>query len=443
MKMNTVAISTLGCKVNQYETQAMLEIFEKKGYQVVDEKEKADVFVINTCTVTNTGDRKSRQLIRRALKNNPKAIIAVVGCYSQLEPDEVKEIKGVHVVLGTQNRSKIVEAVEEAAGKERPSVHVEDYQQQHQYEAIGIDNQIDKTRAYVKIQDGCDQYCSYCIIPYARGPVRSREEKEILHEVTKLVQNGYQEIVLTGIHLTSYGKDRKEPEALFPLIEKINAIPDLLRIRLGSLDPFWFKEDTIKKLMQLDKLCPHFHLSLQSGSDDILKKMARRYTTKDYWEIVSEIRRWNQNAAITTDIITGFPGETDADFHKTCQFIKDIEFSQVHIFKYSPRRGTKAAKDPNQISDKDKNKRSEILHEIVRKSRLQYMKKFMNQQVNVLFERYCTEGEDWMIGHTAEYLQVKALLNSENIKKIVPVTVTDIKKDFLIGSPVKNREKPK
>ncbi len=433
MNQKKVAISTLGCKVNQYETQAMLEMFEKKGYQVVAEKDAADIFVINTCTVTHSGDKKSRQLIRRALKNNPNAVIAVVGCYSQLEPEEVQRIEGVHVILGTQNRHKIVHEVETAMHHRTKTIHVNKYEKNHPYESLSIEKQTEMTRAYVKIQDGCNQYCSYCIIPFARGPVRSRKEWEVLDEVEHLISKGYQEIVLTGIHLTSYGKDRNEPKALLHLLDKLDSFTDLKRIRLGSLDPAWFNDQTINKLMRYKKLCHHFHLSLQSGTDRILKKMKRQYSADQYWDIVKEFRKHDPYVAITTDVITGFPGEKEEDFQKTCRFLEIIGFSDVHIFKYSPRKGTKAADDPEQIPENTKAKRSNILEAIVKMGKNEYMDQFIGKTVEVLFEQCASNDPEMMIGHTAEYLKVKTAYDQKLLKKMVLVKVLDFEMDYLRG----------
>ncbi|RQD69780.1 MAG: tRNA (N(6)-L-threonylcarbamoyladenosine(37)-C(2))-methylthiotransferase MtaB [Tindallia sp. MSAO_Bac2] len=441
MSHKKVAISTLGCKVNQYETQAMLEMFEKEGYRAVDETDETDVFVINTCTVTHTGDKKSRQLIRRALKKNPNAIIAVVGCYSQLEPEEVESIDGVDVILGTRNRHRIVDAVESAMKSAEKTVDVNCYDKEHFYEPISIEKQSDMTRAYVKIQDGCNQYCSYCIIPYARGPVRSRRTDEIIDEVKNLVNKGYQEVVLTGIHLTSFGKDKMEPEALLGLLKKIDGINSLKRIRLGSLDPAWFNSETVAKLMSCNKLCHHFHLSLQSGSDRILKKMNRQYDTNKYKDILKEIRKHDPDSAITTDIITGFPGETEKEFKETCRFLDENGFSEVHIFKYSPRKGTKAAEDPNQISENIKRERSEILHEIVEKNKSEYMKRFVGKTVKVIFEQTSSEDPSLMIGHTAEYLKVKVVSDKDCLKKMRLVYISHQQDDYLFGNIIYDKEK--
>lgn len=433
MNLKTVAISTLGCKVNQYETQAMLEMFEKNGYQIVSEKEAADVFVINTCTVTHTGDKKSRQMIRRALKNNPRAIVAVVGCYSQLEPEAVQGIQGVHVILGTQNRHRIVDEVEAVADQKGQSIQVKEYEKNPPYEALSIHKQAEMTRAYVKIQDGCNQYCSYCIIPFARGPVRSRQQQDILDEVEGLISKGYQEIVLTGIHLTSYGMDRKEPKALLGLLNKLDLLPGLERIRLGSLDPAWFDKEVIAILMNYNKLCHHFHLSLQSGTDRILKRMNRRYGVDEYMDIVKEFRKHDPKTAITTDVITGYPGETEEDFEETSRFLETLGFSEVHIFKYSPRKGTIAAADSDQIPEKTKVKRSEILESIVGKEKKKYRQQFIGKTLEVIFEQQISSNPAKMIGHTAEYLKVETKYEERLLKKMVSVKIVDMEAENLIG----------
>jgi len=339
--MDKVAFYTLGCKVNQYETEAMEEIFEKNDYVIVNSDEIADIYVINTCTVTNLSDRKSRQFISRAKKLNKDAIIAVVGCYSQVSPDEVEKIEGVDVIIGTTERNRILELCEKAKVENQRINIVRNIKSQKEFEPINIDDIKSKTRAYIKIQDGCSQFCSYCIIPYARGPIRSRSLDEIVEETQKLANAGFKEVVLTGIHVASYGKDT-DKTPLVKVLEEVGKVKGIDRIRLSSLEPTLIDENFMKSILKIGKVCDHFHLSLQSGSDTVLKRMNRKYTTSEYRNIVSIIRKYMPNAGITTDIIVGFPGETEDEFNETLDFVKEIGFSRIHVFKYSPRKGTPA-----------------------------------------------------------------------------------------------------
>ncbi|WDV44534.1 tRNA (N(6)-L-threonylcarbamoyladenosine(37)-C(2))-methylthiotransferase MtaB [Clostridiaceae bacterium M8S5] len=433
-RKKTVSTFTLGCKVNQYETQAMSELFVKAGYEVVKPGEFADIYVINTCTVTNLGERKSRQFIRKAKKNNEDAIIAVVGCYSQVSPKEVSLMEDVDIVLGTNERKKIVEFCEEYINENTKINAVGDIMSIDEFEELSIDAINDKTRAYLKIQEGCNQYCSYCIIPYARGRIRSRKIDNIRDEVKKLCKKGFQEIVLTGIHLASYGKDLKEG-SLIDVIEQIHDIEGLKRIRLGSLEPTLIDEEFMIKLSRLPKVCDHFHLSLQSGCDKILKRMNRKYTTKQYKDNVALIRKYMENAAITTDIIVGFPSETDEDFIETCNFVKEIEFSKIHVFKYSPRKGTPASKFDDQISGDVKNKRSKILIEIAQQLTNNYLQRFINQTVSVLFEQ--STGSDLVKGHTTNYIEVLSSGKKQLLHEIHDVYVSGIQNEVLVGKLLK------
>ncbi len=324
--MDKVAFYTLGCKVNQYETEAMEEIFEKNDYVIVNSDEIADIYVINTCTVTNLSDRKSRQFISRAKKLNKDAIIAVVGCYSQVSPDEVEKIEGVDVIIGTTERNRILELCEKAKVENQRINIVRNIKSQKEFEPINIDDIKSKTRAYIKIQDGCSQFCSYCIIPYARGPIRSRSLDEIVEETQKLANAGFKEVVLTGIHVASYGKDT-DKTPLVKVLEEVGKVKGIDRIRLSSLEPTLIDENFMKSILKIGKVCDHFHLSLQSGSDTVLKRMNRKYTTSEYRNIVSIIRKYMPNAGITTDIIVGFPGETEDEFNETLDFVKEIGFS--------------------------------------------------------------------------------------------------------------------
>lgn len=427
--MTKVAFYTLGCKVNQYETEAMEELFLKRGYTIVNPEDIADVYVINTCTVTNLGDRKSRQYIRRAKKINKNAIIAAVGCYSQIAPEEVEKIEEVDIIIGTTDRDKIVDLCEEARKEKRKINIVKNVKKHREFEKLNIEKVKSKTRAYMKIQDGCNQYCNYCIIPYARGPIRSRDIEDIIIEAKRLADAGFREIILTGIHVASYGKDIGNI-SLLDVIEKVSEIEGIERIRLSSMEPTFVDEKFMKKAINIEKLCDHFHLSLQSGCDTVLKRMNRKYTTKEYENIVDLIRKYMPNVGITTDIIVGFPGETEEEFNKTYEFVKKIGFSRIHVFKYSPRKGTPASKMDNQVHGNIKNERSDKLIKLGNELMDNFNSLFIGKVVDVLFEE---EKDGFYEGYTTNYIRVK-LKSSENIQgKILPVKIVDRKNDFLIG----------
>ena len=434
--MNTVAFYTLGCKVNQYETEAMAEIFQNKGYKIVDASDRADIYVINTCTVTNLGDRKSRQFIRRSKTKNENAVIAVVGCYSQMSPDEVLEIEGVDVILGTNDRNKIVEACESVKNENNKINLVEDIMKVKEFEELSIEEVKGKTRANLKIQEGCNQYCSYCIIPYARGPIRSRKPENIISEVKKLSAKGFKEVVLTGIHVASYGKDLGDIR-LIDIIESINDVNGIERIRLSSVEPTLITEDFMKRIKSLNKVCNHFHLSLQSGSDSVLKRMNRKYTTREYKDIVKRIRNYMPDVAITTDIIVGFPGESDEEFSETYEFVKEISFSKIHVFKYSPRAGTPAANRKDQIDGNIKNERSKNLIELGDKLMLKYNENFLGKEVDVLFEDNISGKPSYFEGYTTNYIKVIAKANKDLEGNISKVLVTKLDGDNLIGEILK------
>ncbi|NLC88417.1 MAG: tRNA (N(6)-L-threonylcarbamoyladenosine(37)-C(2))-methylthiotransferase MtaB, partial [Clostridiaceae bacterium] len=347
--MKTIAFCTLGCKVNQYETNAMIEQFIKRNYKIVEFDQKADVYIINTCTVTNMADRKSRQMLRRVKEINPKSIVVACGCYAQVAKDELKKISEIDLIYGTNEKNRIAEYVEEYINDKNKQELVTDVMYQKEFLDFGSTAYTEKTRAVIKVQDGCDRFCTYCIIPYARGHVRSRKIDSVIEEVIKIAQEGIKEVIITGIHVASYGKDFKEDISLIDLLEEINKIDGIERIRLGSLEPTLITEQFVKRLTKLEKICDHFHLSLQSGCDDTLKRMNRRYTTEQFEQSVKLLREYYPKVALTTDIIVGFPGETDEEFAKTYEFLKRINFYQMHIFKYSPRKGTKAALMNNQI----------------------------------------------------------------------------------------------
>lgn len=430
--MKTVAFYTLGCKVNQYETEAMGEIFEKAGYQIVESESLADVYVINTCTVTNLGDRKSRQFIRRAKRKNPEAIIAVVGCYSQTAPDEVQSIEGVNIILGTNDRNKIVEYVEKVQRENEKINAVKDIMEIHAFEEMKIDEIKGKTRAFLKIQEGCNQYCTYCIIPYARGPVRSRKIEDIMAEVKRLANNEFKEVVLTGIHVASYGKEFKNI-SLLDVIKNVHEVEGIERIRLSSIEPKIMTEAFVSEISALRKVCPHFHLSLQSGCDETLRRMNRKYTTDEYKTIVNRLRKFMPEVSITTDIMVGFPGETEEEFEKTLKFVKEIGFSQIHVFKYSPRKGTPAAQYENQIPSKVKNVRSEKLIRTARESMMVYHEKFIGKIKEVLFETVSHEMEGYYEGLTGNYIRVLCPSQESLEGKLLKVQLKEIAGETVIG----------
>ena len=429
--MKRAAFYTLGCKVNQYETEAMLELFEKEGYEKAETEDYADVYVINTCTVTHMSDRKSRQYIRRMKKKNPDAIIAVVGCYSQVSPEEILSIDEVNLVMGTNDRKKIVEEVKKIDASRKVST-VDDIMKVKAFEEIEINKTNGKTRAFLKIQDGCDRYCSYCIIPYARGRVRSRDLESIVKEVENLAANGYKEVVLTGIHVASYGKDIKETDIkLLDVIKQINDIEGIERIRLSSVEPILFTDEFVEAVSAMDKVCPHYHLSLQSGCDETLKRMKRRYTTEEYKTIVDRLRAAIPNVSITTDVIVGFPGETNEEFDKTYEFLKDIELTHMHIFKYSPRKGTPAATMENQVDPSTKHERSEKLLQLNEENFKKFGQKMLDKEFNVLFEQKV--GDNKFEGLTENYVKVIVESDKDLSEQILKVKITDVKNEFLEG----------
>lgn len=427
-----VAFHTLGCKVNQYDTQAMLEKFIEKGYEVTEFDDIADVYVINTCTVTNLGDRKSRQMIRRANRLNPEGIIAVVGCYAQTAPEEIMDIPGVDLILGTRDRNRIVEYVERAQRTGNPINGVQDIMEVNEFEEMAITSYEEKTRAVLKIQEGCDRYCSYCIIPYARGPIRSRKPEDVIGQVHALVEAGFQEFVLTGIHVASYGRDI-EGANLLSLIGHIHAIEGVKRIRLGSLEPTLLTEEFVTTIKAMPKVCRHYHLSLQSGNDSTLKRMNRRYDTHQYREIVNRLREHIPHVAITTDIMVGFPGETQEEFKGTMDFVKDIGFSRIHVFKYSPREGTPAARYKDQVPENIKEIRSQELIDLGQKMETDYLHSFIGREELVLFEEESREREGWYEGYTDHYIRVAVQGDEGLIGTIIPVTLQEEHRGKIIG----------
>lgn len=428
----TVAFRTLGCKVNQYESEALSQLFEKSGYKVVDFDEKADVYVINTCTVTGMSARKSRQMIRMAKKTNPKAIVAVIGCYSQTQPTEVSKIDGVDIVLGTQRRSELLEHVMQLEGAGKVMVHVSDVHAKKEYEDFGISTYKGRSRAYVKVQDGCSQFCSYCIIPYARGPVRSRHPERVLEEVERLAEEGFSEIVLTGIHIASYGKDLKNI-GFMELIKMIHEIEKVRRIRLSSLEPGLMTDRFIKEAVSLPKLCPHFHISLQSGCDETLKRMNRKYNCRQYEGIVRKLVDASADVAITTDIMVGFPGETGEEFEKTVQFLRRLPLAGMHVFKYSSRKGTPAATFKNQVPPDVKKARSKRLLEMASAKKAEFYKRFEGRKMEVLFEEPLPGNPGWLAGMTPNYIKAAAPASAGLIGEIREVTLVRAEKDWMAG----------
>lgn len=400
----TVSFMTLGCKVNQYETEAMSELFVAQGYSVAEAEEKADVYVINTCSVTNLGEKKSRQYIRKMKRLNPNAIIAVVGCYSQVATDEVMAIDGVNLVLGTNERSRIVEYVEELEAWDKVS-YVGDIMQVREFEELQIDHVSDKTRAFIKIQEGCNQFCSYCIIPYARGPIRSRQPQQVILEVERLVANGFKEIVLTGIHIGSYGKDLGNTD-LLDLLKQVNEVEGLKRIRLGSLEPRLLSDAFIEAIKQMDKFCPHFHLSLQSGSDSVLKRMNRKYDSQTYLATVETLKSAFELPSFTTDVIVGFPGETDEEFEETMAFVKQVGFAKIHVFQYSPKKGTPAAEMGCQVASDVKHSRSERLIALSDQMEQAYYESLLGKTCEVLIEGVSAFSDHYMEGLSERYVRV-------------------------------------
>lgn len=410
--MKSVALHNLGCKVNAYEMDAMQQMLQEKGYNIVPFDERADIYIINTCTVTNIADRKSRQMLHRAKKQNPDAVVVAVGCYVQTDAENVQKDEAIDLAIGN-NRKKDMAAILEKFLEERESGSKHDgsddiieINDTKEYEEMTLQKTAEHTRAYIKIQDGCNQFCSYCIIPYARGRVRSRQEEDVLNEVKGLVAAGYQEIVLTGIHLSSYGIDRGEAE-LLRLIRKLQEIEGLRRIRLGSLEPRIITEEFARELASLSKVCPHFHLSLQSGCDSVLKRMNRRYDSGEYYEKTQLLRKYFRNPAITTDVIVGFPGETEEEFRETEVFVRKVQFFEMHIFKYSRRHGTRAAEMEGQLTEAQKAARSAVLLELEKEMSHKYRESLIGTEVEVLLEESKEiGGQRYWIGHTPQYVRV-------------------------------------
>lgn len=425
----TFNIITLGCKVNQYESEAVEEIFKSRGYK--KKQDGADIYVINTCTVTNMSDRKSRQMISRARRDNPEAVIAVMGCYSQVKPDEVLAIEGVDIVLGSRNKEEVVDLCEDVLQNKGAIDRVLSLSESKSIEELEISNQEDMTRAYMKIQDGCNMYCSYCLIPYARGNIVSRDMESIKEEAIRLAKNGYKEIVLTGIHVASYGKDLKNGKRLIDVIEEVAKTDGIERIRLSSMEPRHITKDFLERMKATRKACDHFHLSLQSGSDEILKAMNRKYDTEIYEQKVKLIREVFPNAGITTDIIVGFPTETEENHRQTKEFVKKIKFSKTHLFKYSKRDGTKAADMKPEVDGNVKRQRLKELEEIEKANRENFLKNQIGKTLSVLFESK-SDIDGFKSGYSTNYLRVNVKDEISN-NEIRDVLITEIKDDELVG----------
>lgn len=426
---NTFNIITLGCKVNQYESEAVEELFLQKGYEKA--QTNADIYVINTCTVTNMSDRKSRQMISKARRDNPDAIVAVMGCYSQVKPEEVAEIEGVDIVLGSRNKENVVDLCEDILQNKDAIDKIIAPSETKTYEELEISNQTEMTRAYIKIQDGCNMYCSYCLIPYARGNIVSRDIDSIVEETKRLASNGFKEIVLTGIHVASYGKDFDSNISLIDVIEAVASVDEIKRIRLSSMEPRHISLDFLERMKATGKACDHFHLSLQSGSDDILNAMNRKYDRKMYKEKVDLIREVFPNAGLTTDIIVGFPGESQINHEETMEFVDEIKFAKTHLFKYSPREGTRAAKMIGQVDGNIKKQRLHELERIEEKNRMAFLEEQIGKTLEVLIESK-SDLEGYSGGYSTNYLKVN-VKNHIPANTIVSVRITDIIKGELVG----------
>ena len=453
---------TLGCKTNTYESSAMGQSFTQKGYEITkDKEEKADIYIINTCSVTNIAERKSRQMMRQAKELNPEAIIVACGCYAQVAKDQIAQIDEVDLIIGSKEKNQIVDIIEEYLKNQNKEILISDIMNESEYQDFESTTMTELNRAVVKIQDGCDRFCSYCIIPYARGHIRSRNPKKIIEEIENIAKQGIKEVVLTGIHLASYGKDFTDETAreyrkqynyneeykkytpnddlasggfrLIEILEQINKVKGIERIRLGSIEPKLITEEFVTRLSKLEKICHHFHLSLQSGCDETLKRMNRRYTTEDFRTICKILRSAYKDVIFTTDIIVGFPGETEEEFNQTYEFLKEIKMYKMHIFKYSPKRRTAATKFKNQIDSKIKDERSKILLELSDKNETEYNETYINKTVTVLFEE--TEN-GYFKGHTGNYLAVKVKTDKDLTDKLLKVKIDKLEKLELVGTLV-------
>lgn len=407
----------------------MTQKFIENGYEVIEHTKRADIYIINTCTVTNMSDRKSRQMLRRMKEQNQNAIVVAVGCYAQVAKEELKKIPEIDLVLGNNEKLKITDYVEDYIEKNENQIEIEDVMHSKEFYDFGDVTFTEKTRAVIKIQDGCDRFCSYCIIPYARGRVRSRKPESIVSEIEKIAKEGIKEVVITGIHIASYGKDFKNDYRLIDLLEELNKINGIERIRLGSIEPLLITEEFVNRLKKLEKVCHHFHLSLQSGCNETLKRMNRRYTIEEFKEIVERLRNTYKDVMLTTDIIVGFPGENEEEFEETYKFLKDIKFYKMHIFKYSPRKGTKAAEMKNQVNGNIKEERSKKLIELSDENEKEYNEKYIGKEVEILFEE---EKEGLYKGHTQNYILAYYKTDKKLENKIVRVKCIDTETEHII-----------
>ncbi len=427
-----VAICTLGCKVNIYESEAVIRQFESRDYICVDFDECADVYIINTCTVTHLSDRKSRQMIRRTKQINPSSILVVMGCYAQVAPCDISEIPEVDIIIGTDKKANVYETVCDFLKNKKKLNLVCDISDKHEFEELEVTSYEGRTRAFLKVQDGCNNFCSYCIIPYARGRIRSRSLQNALTEAKRLAEHGFTEIVLVGIHLASYGKDTGE--SLVDLLKGLNSIDGISRIRMGSLEPTLFDEEFVEKISSLEKICHHFHLSLQSGCDETLKRMNRKYKTQDYRDSVNRLRKAFPDVAITTDVMVGFPGETDEEFEKSLKFAEEIAFSEAHIFKYSVRKGTAAEKMDNQVSPQIKEERSKRLTALTNSTKNAFLEEHTGKTTYVLFEQEHKNNAGLFEGKTDNYITVVAKSNKNISGKIKQVRIDSIKNGIAMGT---------
>ena len=431
-----VALHNLGCKVNAYEVEAMQQLLENAGYETVPFEEGADVYVINTCTVTNIADRKSRQMLHKAKKMNPDAIVVATGCYAQADTEKLKEDTAVDLILGNNQKTQIVEALEEYEKEHAKQVQVIEINHTKEYEELSISSTAEHVRAYIKVQDGCNQFCTYCIIPFARGRVRSRKIEEVLSEVETLAAKGYKEVVLTGIHLSSYGVDfpKEERESLLSLIQAVSRVEGISRIRLGSLEPRIITEEFLEGIVKTGKVCPHFHLSLQSGCNKSLKNMNRRYSAQEYAEKCELIRKFYPAPALTTDVIVGFPQETEEDFEESYEFVKKIHFYETHIFKYSRRHGTKAASMDGQLTEAAKAQRSDRMLELHEIRAREYEEAMIGKKMELLLEEEIEiDGRPWYVGHSREYVRaVISKTDAHRVNDLVTVKAVAFVRDHIL-----------
>ena len=438
-----VALHNLGCKVNAYETEAMQQMLEAAGYEIVPFEPGADIYVINTCTVTNIADRKSRQMLHKAKKMNPNAVVVAAGCYVQADTKKAEADASIDIIIGNNKKQELISILENYRSGQQKATECVDINHTKEYEKLEIDRTEEHTRAYLKVQDGCNQFCTYCMIPYARGRIRSRKTEDVVGEVKRLAASGCQEVVLTGIHLSSYGKERpEEQENLLTLIQAVHEVEGIERIRLGSLEPGIITKEFAEAISSLPKVCPHFHLSLQSGCTATLKRMNRRYTAQEYREKCEILRKYYPAPALTTDVITGFPGETEEEFEESRSFVDSIHFYETHIFPYSKREGTKAAAMPDQLPEQVKKERSRILIALGQEHQREYMEQFLGKKKEVLFEeQQKIQGQTYWTGHTMEYLKV-AVISEENLenKRVMVQLQKIIGQDFILAEQQNHME---